>query len=79
MQTEICGSCGMNIGRAFVDLDTGKVARPGNGPDSYYINTEQERIRLMLNDEVTLFGLLCATMLTTGTPHGPCSGPYLHV
>jgi hypothetical protein len=64
------------------DLDTGKALSfcPGNGPDSYYVNTEQERIRLMLNDEFdTRFGLLCATMLTSGTPHGPCSGPYLHV
>lgn len=25
------------------------------------------------------FGLLCAAMFLTGTPHGPCSGPYLHV
>jgi hypothetical protein len=64
------------------DLDTGKALSfcPENGPDSEYVNTERQRIRLMLNDEFDArFGLLCATMLTSGTPHGPCSGPYLHV
>jgi hypothetical protein len=65
------------------DLDTGKAFTfyPDNGPDSYYVNTEEVRIRLMLDDDFDArFGLLCATMfLTSGAPHGPGSGPYLHV
>jgi len=64
------------------DLDSGKKLAfyPSPGPDKYYVNTENDCCRLMLKDEFDgRFGLLCDTMFITGSPHGPCSGPYLHV
>jgi hypothetical protein len=52
---------------------------PGNGPDSYYVNTEQERIRLMLKNDGGFALGFCVLRCLPLEHRGPCSGPYLHV
>ena len=67
------------------DLNTGKAVEIDdmNGPDKYYVNTEDERISLELMHYDGRHKLLAAGMETccrpSSNPHGPWSGPYLTV